>query len=382
MDPVYLDHAATTPVRPEVRDAMEPYLSERFGNPNSAHRWGREARAALERARARAAEVLGTEPSEIFFVGGGSESDNLAVLGRARAVRAGGERPVAATTLIEHKAVLESVRAVAADGGEALWIGVDASGSLDDKALARALETGVSVLSVMWVNNETGMILPVEAVARRACERGIVTHSDAVQAVGHVRVRLDEVPLDLLSVAGHKIYGPKGTGLLFVRRGVDLAPVTFGGGQERGLRPGTQDVAGAVGLAEALERAVVEQEAEGGRQARLRDRLAGLLKEGVPGVRVFAEEASRSPHVLSVGIPDVDGSALVAALDMEGVAVSGGSACDSGGSRGSHVLEALYGEAATGLAALRFSLGRTTSEEHVVRASHATARVVARARTP
>lgn len=377
MRDLYLDHAATTPVRPEVRAAMEPYLSEAFGNPSSAHAWGRKAQAALEDARARIAGALGARPREIVFVRGGTESDNLAVLGRARAARLQGREPRIGVSAVEHKAVLEAAEAVAAEGGHLVRIGVDTTGALDEEALDAVLEDGLDVLSVMWVNNEVGTVLPVPAVAERARERGVALHSDAVQAVGKVPVRVDEVPVDLLTVTGHKIYGPKGAAILFVREGTEMAPTLFGGGQEGGLRPGTSDVAGAVGLAEALVRAVEERETEARRLSGLRDALEKGLRDSIPGLRIHGEAGPRAPHISNVGIPDVEAETLLAAMDMEGVAISGGSACESGTTRPSHVLEAMQGTDDV-FAPLRFSLGRETDRRDVDAAVETTVQVVER----
>ncbi|HSG08356.1 MAG TPA: cysteine desulfurase family protein [Longimicrobiales bacterium] len=380
MDPVYLDYAATTPMRPEVRAAMAPCFEGLFGNPSSTHRWGREAAAALAEARSTCAEVLGARFSEIHFVRGGTESDNLAVGGRFARYRADGHAPAVIVSAIEHKAVLDVAKHVTARGGGRLVVlSVDPAGALDLDALDRALATGPSVVSAMWVNNETGMILPVPEVAARTSAAGATLHTDAVQAAGKVPVRVDEVPVDLLTVTGHKIYGPKGTALLFVREGTHLEPALHGGGQERALRPGTEDVAGAVGLATALRLAVAEREHEVPRLRALRDDLERRLRAGIPDMRVNAGTAPRAPHVSSVAVPGVEGTSLLMALDLEGVALSGGSACSSGSSRGSHVIEALYG-ASDPYATIRFSMGRETTQEGVERAAAVTASVVARLR--
>ncbi|HSM60430.1 MAG TPA: cysteine desulfurase family protein [Longimicrobiales bacterium] len=378
MDPIYLDHAATTPVRAEVRDAMAPFLDATFGNPSSTHRWGREASAALEGARAACAAALGARPSEIFFTRGGTESDNLAVLGRVARLRGDGHVPTVVVTAIEHRAVLDAARHACARGaGRLVVLQVSPDGDVDLDRLERALDHAPAVVSAMWVNNETGMLLPVARIAERVAGADAVLHTDAVQAIGKVPVRLDETTVNLLTVTGHKIYGPKGTGLLFVRSGTPLSPLLHGGGQERSLRPGTEDVAGAVGLATALRLAVAEREAEAPRLQALREMLETRLSAAVPGVRVNAAGALRAPHVSSVAIPGVDGAALLMALDLDGVAASGGSACDSGAARGSHVIAALYGEDDPH-AIVRFSLGRATTADHVERAAAATAAVVAR----
>lgn len=377
MLPIYLDHAATTPVRPEVREAMAPFQDRVFGNPSSLHRWGREASAALEDARAMCADALGARASEIAFVRGGTEGDNLAVLGRAARIRADGRTPTVVVTSVEHKAVLDAARQATVRGaGRLVTLEVAPDGAVDLDVLSTALD-GDALVSMMWVNNETGMCLPVAEAAERAQAAGATLHTDAVQAVGKVPVRVDRVPVDVLTVTGHKIYGPKGTGLLFVRSGTALSPLVHGGGQERGLRPGTEDVGGAVGLATALRLVVEEQPAEAERLSALRDALEARLTASVPGVRINAGSASRAPHVSSLAIPDVDGQALLMALDLEGIAASGGSACNSGAAKASHVIAALYG-ADDRHATVRFSLGRTTTLDDVARAAEATLTVLRR----
>ena len=376
MRPIYLDNAATTPLRDEVRDAMLPILQEDFGNPSSAHTWGRRASARLEEARERVADALGARRGEIYFVRGGTESDNLAILGRAEAVRAKGESPYVVITAIEHRAILEASARVPERGGRRTVLSVRPDGTVDLDALERALEDRPAVVSVMTVNNEVGIHLPVEEIAERTRRHGVTLHTDAVQAIGKVPVRLDAVPADLLTLTGHKIYGAKGTGVLFVREGVEVAPLLFGGGQEHALRPGTEDVAGAVGMSVAVDLAVRERESEAPRLRALRDGLQVRLQDGLDDVKVHGEMARRAPHILNVGIPGVDPQLLLAGLDMEGIAASAGSACESGGKGGSHVLEALYG-AMDGVAALRFSLGRSTTEEDIVRVAEATISVVA-----
>jgi cysteine desulfurase len=379
---LYLDHAATTPLRAEVGEAMAPFQAEAFGNPSSAHAWGRRASAALEEARDRAARALGARPAEVFFVRGGTESDNLAVLGRAEAARASGRTPLVAHSAVEHKAVLESAAAAARLGGEALTVPVDSGGALDLGALDEALARSPALVSVMWVNNEVGTVTQMDEVVRRARAHGVAVHSDAVQAVGKVPVRVGEaLAPDLLTITGHKIYGPKGTGILYVRSGVTLEPLLFGGGQERGLRPGTQDVAGACGMARALELAVSEREREAPRLLALRELLEARVLGRVDGARVQGGTGRRAPHISNIGVPGVDQDALLAGFDLAGVAVSSGSACSSGATRASHVLRALYGDAADGYATVRFSLGRSTTEHDVERAAALMAELVDRLRS-
>lgn len=378
---VYLDYAATTPVRDEVREAMAPYLAGTFGNPSSIHGWGRAAEEALGAARADLAGAIGAAPSEVTFVRGGTESDNMALLGWCGAQRARGALPTLAISAVEHHAVLEAAEHAHTTnlaGLETIPVGPD--GAVDPNDVRLALDTPPALLSAMWVNNECGMVLPLETLADVAHEMGALVHTDAAQAVGKVPVDVSEVPVDMLSGTGHKIYAPKGTGFLFAREGTPLAPLLHGGGQERALRPGTEDVAGAVGLATAVKLAVAEREELGNRLTALRARLERGLLDRLEDVRVNAGAAERAPHVLSVGIGGLeDGSALVMALDLEGIGVSGGSACTSGSAKASHVMQALYG-ADDRYASVRFSFGRDTSDAEVDRALEATVAVVTRMR--
>jgi len=377
VDPIYLDYAATTPVRPEVREAMEPYHTEAFGNPSSSHRWGRQAQAALETARSGIADALGARRREILFVRGGTESDNLALLGRADDARCRGEHPCIVTSAIEHKAVLDAARSVEEFGGKSIILPVDRTGQVDLDALSEALDPRPCVVSVMWVNNEVGSIQPMDEIVERCSAAGVPVHSDAVQALGKLKVRLDEVPLTLMSISGHKLYGPKSSGALFVREGTELHARIHGGGQESGLRPGTQDVAGAVGLAAAVRLAVEEQAELQTRYRQLRDDMIAQLRGHIPDLMVHGEGGEVSGHVLSVGLPGVPSGMLMISLDMEGVAASGGSACQSGSNKGSHVLAAMYGDQAPA-SNIRFSFGRTTTRDQVRDAVARTCRVVDR----
>lgn len=373
-DAVYLDHAATTPLRAEVRDAMLPAFEGRWGNPSSLHAFGRAARAALEDARDRLAAVIGAAPAEIVFTRGGTEADNLAVLGRAGTMP---EAPVACSA-VEHRAVLA---AAGASGAPLVVLPVDADGVVSMEALREALAARPAVVSVLWAGNETGVLQPVEAIAAACAEAGVAFHTDAVQALGKVPVRVDRVPVSLLALTAHKLGGPKGTGALFVRRGTALAPRLFGGGQERGLRPGTEDVAGAVGLAVAAELAERERETEMVRLAALRDRLEAGLRAAVPDLRVNGAGAPRIATHLNVSTPGADAEALLMSLDLAGVAVSSGSACSSGAVTPSHVLTAMGLPADVAGPSVRFSLGRGTTEAHVERALAAFPEIVARLRS-
>lgn len=381
MEFVYLDHAATTVVRPEVREAMEPYLDDRYGNPSSIHRWGRQARNALEEARERVASVLGARRREVVFTGGGTEADNLAVLGRWRAAqrRNAGSRAVVCSA-IEHKAVGAAAQCAADEGARLILLGVDEYGRVAVDAVDEALAQQPCVVSVMWANNEVGTIQPVAEIGRRCRDRDVVFHTDAVQAFGKVRVRVDETPCDLLSVSAHKIGGPKGIGALYVREGVELLPLVHGGGQERELRPGTENVACAVGFARAAELAVAAQEDEAARLAALRDRLAEGLAQAVPDLELNgAPDPGRLPNILNVTVRGADQEGLLIGLDLEGVAASGASACQSGTIRPSHVLAAM-GRIREGDASVRLSLGHTTTEEEIDSAIAAFGRVVAQLR--
>ncbi len=363
MQPIYLDHAATTPMRPEVREAMLPFFEERFGNPSSLHNWGREARVALEEARARLAKVLGASASEIVFTRGGTESDNLAVAGRGRTLPGA---PIVCSA-IEHQAVLATARALEKTGTTLHLLPVDSSGVVRGAELDTLLEPRPAVVSVMWANNEMGAIQPVACLAERCRAAGVVFHTDAVQALGKLPVRVDEVPVDLLSVSAHKLGGPKGVGALFVRRGTALEPLLYGGGQERKLRPGTEDVAGAVALAVAAELAVQERASEMRRLATLRDRLEAGLRERVPELVVNAAGAPRLPTISNVSVPGADSEALLLTLDLEGIAASSGSACASGAVEPSHVLSAMGVPPEVAGPSVRFSLGRGTTEEEIER---------------
>lgn len=380
MHSVYLDYAATTPMRSEVREAMDPYLSDTFGNPSSLHQWGRKASAALEGARAVTAEVLGSQPREIFFTRGGTESDNLAVLGRCRALSQKGGVPTLVISAVEHHAVYDTARWAEERGELRLVIlPVDQDGTLDLDPLRVALKNGPTVVSVMWVNNEIGLVLPITEIASLVQEHGGTLHTDAVQAIGKVPVSTASASIHLLTATAHKIYGPRGTGLLYVREGTEVAPLLFGGGQEGRLRPGTEDVAGAVAFATALRLAVEEQAEEALRLDALRNTFEARVLAQIPDVRINAGAARRSPSISSLGISGVDGSLLLNALDLEGVAASGGSACASGTNAASHVISALFGPDDTN-ATVRFSMGRKSSEADMSRAVAVLAETVERVR--
>src|SRR6266550_3558060 len=379
VDPVYLDHAATTPVREEVFEAMKPFYGPRFGNPSSTHRWGREARAALDEARERVGRCLGARPDEICFTSGGTEADNLAILGAWRALKAKGRKAVV-TTPIEHKAILGAVHQAAHEGAEERFLTVTGDGVVDPASFDDLVDDEVAVCSMMWVNNEIGTIQPVPDLAAKAKGRGALMHTDAVQAFGKVPIDAQKQQFDFLSISGHKFGAPKGIGALFIRRGVHLEPLMHGGTQDRGRRPGTENVAAAVGLARAAELALAECESHCARIHKLRDRLeAGILAK-VPDAVIHGCGAERAPHISNVSVPGTDSESLLMALDLRGIAASGGSACQSGSVTPSHVLTALGVRPDLASAAIRMSLGVLTTEQCVDRVIEVFPALVAKAR--
>lgn len=377
--PIYLDHAATTPVRREVLDAMEPYHGVRFGNPSSTHRWGREARAALDEARERVARCLGARADEVSFTSGGTESDNLAILGMWRAVRDRGRRGVV-TTPVEHKAVLAAVHQAAREGADEHFAAMRPDGMVDRASFEAAVGSDTALCTVMWVNNELGTIQSIAELAEVARAKGALFHTDAVQALGKLSIDVSSVPVDALTVSGHKVGAPKGIGAIFVRRGTPLEPLLFGGSQDRGRRPGTENVAAAVGFARAAELAVAEREGECARLGALRDRLEREILERIPGAVIHCRGAPRVSHILNVSVPGTDSESMLMALDLAGVAASSGSACQSGSSSPSHVLSALGVPPDLASAAIRMSLGCLTTPECVDRVAQLFPALAAKAR--
>jgi cysteine desulfurase len=357
---LYLDHAATTPMRPGVVEAMAPYLEDRFGNPSGVHGVSREAKNALEDARERVADALSCRPLEVVFTGGGTESDNLAVKGAALP---GGRRGGVLTIATEHEAVLESARFLERLECPVTIVGVDQLGRIDIDEIAGSVDDATAVVSVMWANNETGVIHPVEEIAAavREANPNIVVHSDAVQAV--VSEQLTAEAVDLLTVAGHKVGGPKGVGVLVVKEGVALEPVVHGGGQELGRRSGTHNVAGAVGMAMALELAVADRKRLRADVADARRRFETAVKAERPDVTVNAPLDSRLVQHSHLRIPGIRNETVLIRLDQAGVAASAGSACQSGASSPSHVLTEMGLTGAEARECLRFSFGWTTVPE-------------------
>ena len=378
-DPVYLDHAATTPVREEVFEAMKPFYGPRFGNPSSTHRWGREARAALDEARERVGRCLGARPDEICFTSGGTEGDNLAILGAWRALKAKGRKAVV-TSPIEHKAILGAVHQAAREGAEERILGVTPDGVVDRQSFDALVDDTVAICSTMWVNNEIGTIQPVPELAAKAKERGALFHTDAVQAFGKVPIDAQKQQFDFLTISGHKFGAPKGIGALFIRRGTSLEPLMHGGTQDRGRRPGTENVAAAVGLARAAELTLAECEAHCARLLKLRERLEAGILAIVPDAVIHGRGAERAPHIVNISVPGTDSESLLMALDLRGIAASGGSACQSGSVSPSHVLAALGVPPDLASAAIRMSLGALSTDHCIDRVIEVFPALVAKAR--
>ena len=364
---IYLDYAATTPLDPRVLEAMLPYMTEQFGNPNSIHSFGREARQAVDEAREKIAQLLNCQPSEIVFTSGGTESDNLALRGVAEAYGHKGNHIV--TTAIEHHAVLRTCRALEDKGFSVTYLPVDEHGLVFPEQVVEAVNENTVLVSIMHANNEIGTIEPIAKIVKAVKEKrpDIIVHTDAVQTVGHIPVDIQELGVDLLSFSAHKFYGPKGIGGLFIRKGVRLVPQVTGGGQERNRRSGTENVAGIVGMARALELAVEEMPTELPRLQALRDELIEGVLNSVPESRLNGHPNLRLPHNANFSFRGIDGETLLLQLDMHGIAASSGSACSSGSLEPSHVLLALGLDYELAIGSLRITLGRFTTREHIVR---------------
>jgi len=365
--PIYLDHAATTPLRREALDAMLPLLTDDFGNSSSVHGFGRRARAALDEAHERLAAGIGAQPREIIFTGGGTEAINLAIKGVAWAGKARGHRLV--TSAVEHHAVLHTLRHLEKFGFEVVILPVDRYGRVDPDQVDGAINDRTILVSLMMANNEVGTIQPLAEVVRRVrAHRGVLIHLDAVQAAPYLAIDAPALDVDLISLAAHKFEGPKGAGALYIRHGTILLPQMHGGTQERYRRAGTENVAGALGMAVAFGLARAEQPDTAPRLAALRDRLRDAIL-ALPGVELTGHPRRRLPGHLSVVARDIDGAALVQALDLAGVAVSTGSACTTGSTEPSHVLSALGFPDEEARGSLRISLGRITTEQEIGEAS-------------
>lgn len=377
MERIYLDHNATTPLAPEVLEAMLPFLRADYGNASSLHWFGQRARAATEDARARVATLIGAEPAEIVFTASGTESDNTALRGVAARVR--DPRRGIVTTAIEHHAVVNTAKAMRDEGWPVALVGVDVEGRVRLEEVRSTVDDHTALVSVMLANNETGVLQPLPEAAALAHERGALVHSDAVPAAGKVPIDVTALDVDLLTLSAHKIYGPKGVGCLYVRRGTALAPLMTGGSQERNRRAGTVNVAGVVGFGAAAEYARTRLVGDAARLAELRDRLEARLLS-IPGTSRNGADP-RLPNTTNVSFERTEAEGLVMALDLAGVAASTGAACAAGGAEPSHVLKAMGFPPERVESSLRLSLGRSTTEEQVDRAAAIIGDCVARQRT-
>ncbi len=374
---IYMDHGATTPLKEEVLQEMLPYLKEIHGNPSSLHRFGREPRKALEKARERVASALGAEPEEIYFTSGGTEANNLAIQGVARALASRGRHII--TSAVEHHAALDAVEYLGSNGFEVTFLPVDEYGMVDPEEVSSAINDGTILVTIMTANNEVGTLQPVEEIGRICRAKGVYFHTDAVQAIGHIPFNMEQMPIDMLSLSAHKFYGPKGVGALYVRRKTRVHKLQFGGGQERKLRPGTENVAGIVGLGKAIELVTANVEEKSRNLSRLRDRLVeGLLE--LPDVRLNGHPTRRLPGNVNVSVFYVEGESLLLSLDMKGIAASSGSACTSGSLEPSHVLMAIGLDHQAAQGSLRFTLGEGNTEEEVDYTTEAMREVVERLR--
>ena len=380
MKRVYLDHAATTPLAPEVAEAMAGVLRETHGNPSSVYAEGRAARALVDRARDEVASALGASAAEIVFTSGGTEADNLALRGTFAARKGEGDGIV--TTAVEHHAVLDTAHDLAEHHRARLVVlPVDGSGRVSEAQVAAALDGRTVIVSVMHGNNEIGTLQPIAEIGAACAARGVTFHTDAVQTVGALPFDVADIPVDLVSINAHKFYGPKGVGALYVRKGTRLATQQTGGGQERGRRTGTENVAGIVGLGVAMRLAVAHRASESARQAELRDRLIEGIRARVPDARLTGHPTQRLPNNASFCFPGTQGEALVIALDLAGFAVSSGSACTSGDTEPSHVILALGIEREIAQGSLRLTVGRDTTGADIDALLDALPPVVARLRS-
>jgi cysteine desulfurase len=360
--PVYLDNAATTPMDPRVLEAMLPHLGERRGNPSSLHSSGAAAREAVEDARESVASLVGASPEEIFFTSGGTESDNLAVLGLARA--SSPERRHVVVSRVEHAAVREAARHLESEGFEVSWVGVDSDGLVDPAEFADSLRPDTALAAVVWANNEVGTVEPVQELAGICAERNVPLHADAVQAAGRLPLDVEKIPVSTLAISGHKLYGPLGVGALYVREGADPDPLFFGGGQERGRRSGTENVAGIAGLGEAARLARAEMEGRVGHETGLRDGILSGVAD-LPGVRVNGHLKQRLSNNVHLTVEGVEAEGLVLFLDALGYEIASGSACASGGHKASPVLIAMGRSEREAFSAVRITVGKDNTIEEI-----------------
>ena len=362
MNRIYLDHAATTPIRPEVVEAMQPFFSHFFGNPSSLHHFGKETASAIKDAREKIAAMIGASGDELVFLSGGTESDNLAIFGVAFANRDKGKHII--TSCIEHHAVLEPCRFLEREGWKITYLPVDCYGMVNPEDVKYAISDETILISIMHANNEIGTIQPLKEIGAIARERGIIFHTDAVQTFSHIPINVDELVVDLLSFSGHKFYGPKGVGGLYVRKGTAISPHIHGGYQEFKLRAGTENVAGIVGAAKAVQLAGLEMAAQTAYLMSLRDKLVRSLLE-IDGIKLNGHPENRLPNNINITVDFVDGEAMLINLDFKGIAVSTGSSCRSALKGPSHVLTAIGRSYEEARSALRITLGKDNSEKEI-----------------
>ena len=374
MKRIYMDNAATTPVDPRVVDAMKPYWCERYGNPSSIHAYGQEAKEAIENSRGVVSELIGAKSSEIVFTSGGTEADNTAIKSVGFALRNKGNHII--TTAIEHHAVLHACQFMESQGFEVTCLPVDKTGIVDPSVIQKSIKKNTILISVMHANNEIGTVQPIAEIGALARDRSILFHTDTVQTYGHLKIDVNEMGIDLLSLSAHKFYGPKGVGALYIREGTPFIPFMDGGSQEQGRRSSTQNVPGIVGLGKASEIARAEMQKEYDDVLSLRNRLLENITKRIKHVHLNGHRERRLPNNINISIEHVEGEALLMNLDLEGIAASSGSACSSGSTEASHVLNALGLSAGLARGSLRLSLGKYNTPEEVDRVAEVLERVV------
>jgi len=369
MRKVYLDHTATTPLDPEVLEAMMPYFLQKFGNASSIHRFGQESKAALDESRNTIAKILGAQQGELIFVSGGTEADNALIKGVARNMRTGSGKDHIVTSNIEHHAVLETCKSLEDEKFTVTYVDADADGCVSPENVFKAIRPSTGIISIMHANNEVGTVNRIETIGRFARERNILFHTDAVQTFCKLPVNVADMNIDLLSISAHKIYGPKGIGAMFIRKGVQIDRLIDGGAQERGRRAGTENVPLAVGFATAARLMNQSRENQSHRLLGLKNKLRSMLKERFPFVLFNGHPSESLPHILNISFDSrkirIDGESLLFNLDLAGIAVTSGSACTSGSQEPSHVLLAMGRDRATAKASIRFSMGNSTTEEDI-----------------
>jgi len=358
-----LDHAATTPLDPLVYEAMKPYFIEKFGNPSSIYQTGQIAKNAIERSRLEVAKILGAKSKEITFTSGGTESDNLAILGVARASKHKGKHII--TSNIEHHAVLHTCEALEKEGYEVTYIPVEKNGIIDPDKVKKAMRDDTILVSIMYANNEIGTIQPIAKIGRACKKKAIPFHTDACQATGALMLDVDRLHLDLMTINGSKMYGPKGVGVLYIRKGTPLLPIMYGGEQEKKIRPGTENVPTIIGFTKALEIAEKKREKESKRLTKLRDYMINEILENIPRTQLNGDKANRLPNNVNVSILDIEGESILLRLDMKGISASSGSACTSGSLDPSHVILAMGKPHFVAHGSIRFTLGRSTKKKDI-----------------